>query len=343
MTKVELKLNKLEEVELEDVNWLWYPYIPFGKITVIQGDPAQGKTHLLLKIAAQCTTGDAFPDTKSFEPFNVIYQTAEDGLGDTIKPRLIMSGADQSRIVNIDEDELPLNVLDERVEEAIIRTGAKLIIFDPIQAYMGKIDINSAIEVREILGKLARMAEKHDCAVILIGHLNKRETVNSSTRGMGSMDIRACARSVLLVGRLKDDPNVRIIVHDKSSLAPEGASVAFELDKSKGFTWVDGYEDVAAIDILSVPTKTKKDNSQVMRALERLKVLFADRTTKIPATELYEILAKDGIDETAAKRAKNLIPGLESKKIGSEWIWMFPAEERKEECNSDTDDLPIEI
>ncbi|MCQ2529538.1 MAG: AAA family ATPase [Saccharofermentans sp.] len=262
MTKVELKLNKLEEVELEDVNWLWYPYIPFGKITVIQGDPAQGKTHLLLKIAAQCTTGDAFPDTKSFEPFNVIYQTAEDGLGDTIKPRLIMSGADQSRIVNIDEDELPLNVLDERVEEAIIRTGAKLIIFDPIQAYMGKIDINSAIEVREILGKLARMAEKHDCAVILIGHLNKRETVNSSTRGMGSMDIRACARSVLLVGRLKDDPNVRIIVHDKSSLAPEGASVAFELDKSKGFTWVDGYEDVAAIDILSVPTKTKKDNSQ---------------------------------------------------------------------------------
>ncbi|MCQ2529539.1 MAG: hypothetical protein MJ108_10550 [Saccharofermentans sp.] len=80
-----------------------------------------------------------------------------------------------------------------------------------------------------------------------------------------------------------------------------------------------------------------------MRALERLKVLFADRTTKIPATELYEILAKDGIDETAAKRAKNLIPGLESKKIGSEWIWMFPAEERKEECNSDTDDLPIEI
>ena len=123
MTKVELKLNKLEEVELEDVNWLWYPYIPFGKITVIQGDPAQGKTHLLLKIAAQCTTGDAFPDTKAFEPFNVIYQTAEDGLGDTIKPRLIMSGADQSRIVNIDEDELPLNVLDERVEEAILLAG----------------------------------------------------------------------------------------------------------------------------------------------------------------------------------------------------------------------------
>ncbi len=343
MKKVELKLNKLEDVKLENVNWLWYPYIPFGKITVIQGDPAQGKTHLLLKIAAQCTTGDAFPDTQSFEPFNVIYQTAEDGLGDTIKPRLIMSGADQSRIVNIDETELPLTVLDSRIEEAIVNTGAKLIIFDPIQAYMGKIDINSAVDVRDVLGRLARIAEKHDCAVIFIGHLNKRETVNSTTRGMGSMDIRACARSVLLVGRLKDDPNVRVIVHDKSSLAPEGASVAFELDRTKGFQWVDGYEDVTAVDILSVPTKTKKDNSQEMRALERLKVLFADRSTKIPATELYAILAKDDIDETAAKRAKKLIPGLESVKTGKDWTWMYLDEKRKEECNSDTDDLPIEI
>ncbi|MCQ2531757.1 MAG: AAA family ATPase [Saccharofermentans sp.] len=343
MAKVELKLTKLEDVELEDVKWLWYPYIPFGKVTVIQGDPAQGKTHLLLKIAAQCTTGDAFPDTKSFEPFSVIYQTAEDGLGDTIKPRLIKSGADQSRIININEDELPLTVIDERIEEAIIRTGAKLIIFDPIQAYMGKIDINSAVEVRRILGKLGKMAEKHECAVILIGHLNKRETVNSSTRGMGSMDIRACARSVLLVGRLKDDPNIRVIVHDKSSLAPEGDSVAFELDMDRGFQWVDGYEDITAIDILSIPVKAKKDNTKVMQAVEILKDLFKDPGTVIPATEVFAILAKEGIKESTVKTAKKYVNGLDSDKSGKEWVWLIKTEERKEGVNSDTDDLPIEI
>ena len=343
MAKVELELTKLEDVAEEKVDWLWYPYIPFGKVTIIQGDPAQGKTHLLLKIAAQCTTGDPFPDRKSFEPFSVIYQTAEDGLGDTIKPRLTMSGADQSRIININEDKLPLTVIDERIEEAIVRTGAKLVIFDPIQAYMGKIDINSAVEVRRILGKLARTAEKHNCAIILIGHLNKRETVNSSTRGMGSMDFRACARSVLLVGRLKDDPNVRVIVHDKSSLSPEGDSVAFEIDQKTGFQWLNGHEDVTAADILSNPIGVKRDGTKEKRASEILQVMFEDRTTRIPATEVYATLAEDDIDETAAKRARKLIPGLESKKIGKEWIWMFPDEQRKEECNSDTDDLPIEI
>lgn len=343
MAKVELELTKLEDVAEEKVDWLWYPYIPFGKVTIIQGDPAQGKTHLLLKIAAQCTTGDPFPDRKSFEPFSVIYQTAEDGLGDTIKPRLTMSGADQSRIININEDKLPLTVIDERIEEAIVRTGAKLVIFDPIQAYMGKIDINSAVEVRRILGKLARTAEKHNCAIILIGHLNKRETVNSSTRGMGSMDFRACARSVLLVGRLKDDPNVRVIVHDKSSLSPEGDSVAFEIDEKKGFQWINGHADVTAADILATPLRVKRDATKEKRAFERLNVLFEDHKTMIPATELYAILAEDDLDETSAKRAKELIPGLESRKIGKEWIWMFPDEQRKEEFNSESDDLPIEI
>ena len=91
----ELKLTKMSNVDLQEVNWLWYPYIALGKITIIQGDPGQGKTHFLLKIAAACSKGEPLPDAPESEPINVIYQTAEDGLGDTIKPRLMKGGADE--------------------------------------------------------------------------------------------------------------------------------------------------------------------------------------------------------------------------------------------------------
>lgn len=344
MSKAELKLNNFEDVELEEVNWLWYPYIPLGKLTIIQGDPAQGKTHLLLKLAADCTNGTPFPECEANEPFNVIYQTAEDGLGDTIKPRLIKSGADQSRIFNIDEDEQPVTVLDERVEQAIIQTQAKLVIFDPIQAYLGaKVDINNAVDVRRVLGQLGRLATKHGCAIVLIGHLNKKETVNSSSRGMGSMDIRACARSVLLLGRHKDDPDVRVIVHDKSSLAPEGSSIAFKLHQEEGFQWIDGYEDVTAVDLLSVPTSTKNDETKKAQAVELLTELFADPTTVIPSKEIYALGAKKDISERTMKKAKKLVPGLKVIKTVEGWKWKIVKDERRKECNLEPLDLPIEI
>ena len=105
MKTEELEIVKLSDVELQKVQWLWKPYIPFGKITIIQGDPGEGKTTLALRLAAACTTGQALPGMEVPEPFNVIYQTAEDGLGDTVKPRLMDAGADQERVLNINESE----------------------------------------------------------------------------------------------------------------------------------------------------------------------------------------------------------------------------------------------
>ena len=109
--ETQLRIVKMSEVELQEVNWLWYPYIPFGKITIIQGDPGEGKTTLALRLAAACSTGQAFPGMETTEPFNVIYQTAEDGLGDTVKPRLMEAGADQDRVLNIAEDSCSLSYL----------------------------------------------------------------------------------------------------------------------------------------------------------------------------------------------------------------------------------------
>lgn len=122
-----LKLITMQDVEVQQVNWLWYPYIPFGKITVIQGDPGNGKTTLILAVAAAVTKGEPLPESGiATEPFNVIFQTAEDGLGDTVKPRLLQAGADCNRVIVIDEREKELTLSDTRIEAALIQTGAKL-------------------------------------------------------------------------------------------------------------------------------------------------------------------------------------------------------------------------
>ena len=173
-------------------------------------------------------------------------QTAEDGLGDTVKPRLIEAEADLDRVLVIDEAKRELTLSDERIEKAITQNGARLIILDPIQAYMGeKTDMNRANEVRPMFRRLADVAERTGCAVILIGHLNKAAGGQSAHRGLGSIDLRAAARSVLLIGRVKREPNVCVIVHDKFSLAPEGKPVAFCLDPDTGFSWIGEYDITA--------------------------------------------------------------------------------------------------
>lgn len=170
-----LKLINMHEVQAEEINWLWYPYIPYGKITVIQGDPGDGKTTVVLAVAAAMTSGLLLPEAKKIiTPSNVIFQTAEDGLGDTVKPRLVQAGADCGRVLVIDESEQELSLSDERIEQAITLTEAKLFVLDPLQAYIGAgVDMHRANEIRPVLKKLSLVAEKTGCAVVIVGHLNK--------------------------------------------------------------------------------------------------------------------------------------------------------------------------
>ena len=148
-----LKLISMSEINAEEVQWLWYPYIPLGKLTILQGDPGEGKTSFILAVIAALTRGEPLPECeRAAEPMNVIYQTAEDGLADTIKPRLESAGADCTRVLVIDEGKRELTLCDARLEEAIRRTAAKLIVLDPLQAYLGSdVDMHRANEVRPVL------------------------------------------------------------------------------------------------------------------------------------------------------------------------------------------------
>ena len=280
-----VKIIRMSDVELTPVDWLWKPYLPFGKLSVLQGNPGEGKTYFAMHLAAACTNGKLLPNMERMEPFNVIYQTAEDGLGDTVKPRLIEAGADLDRVLVIDDSEVQLTLSDERIEKAIIENNARLVIIDPIQAYLGAdVDMNRANEVRPIFMRLGQVAQRTGCAILLIGHLNKAAGMQSLQRGLGSIDIAAAVRSVMFIGKLKHDPTMRILTHEKSSLAPPGVSLAFSLGDEGGFRWVGEY-DITADEMLSGiepqrETKTQQAKDLICTLLAGGKQVFSEDIDK---------------------------------------------------------------
>lgn len=198
------RITYYNTVSSKEVDWLWYPYIPYGKITILQGDPGEGKSTMMMQLAALITNGDAMPDGSGDRiPGTVIYQAAEDGIEDTIKPRLEAAGADCSRIAFLEQsDEEPILLNDVRLAQAIEGTKAKLLVIDPLQAYLGMDgEMQRSNSVRSVLGNLVKVAERTGCAVVLIGHMNKSNRAKGIYRGLGSIDIAAVARSILLVGR----------------------------------------------------------------------------------------------------------------------------------------------
>lgn len=312
----------MNDVEQTEVDWLWYPYIPFGKLTIVQGNPGEGKTFFAMQLAAACTNQKFLPDMEPFEPFNMIFQTAEDGLGDTVKPRLVSSGADLKRVLVIDDAENPLSLADERIEKAIRENNAKLMVIDPLQAFLGaNVDMNRANEVRPIFRKLADIAQSTGCAIVMIGHLNKASGTQSTYRGLGSIDIAAVVRSILFVGKVKDDPTTRVIVHEKSSLAPPGQALAFSLGDQKGFRWIGAY-DISAEDLLAggQGTKTELKQEQAVKLIYE----FLSDGREASVAEINKEAMERGISERTVRLARNSMKDkLESERRGKDWwIWL---------------------
>ena len=314
--KTELKLIRMSEIESQEIEWLWYPFIPYGKLTIIQGDPGDGKTTLVLNIAAKLSKGIGMDEAMPIlEPMNIIYQTAEDGLADTVKPRLEAAGADCEKIAVIDESEKSLSMVDERLEEAIIKTNARLLILDPIQAYLGGgMDMNRANEVRDMTKKLGLLAEKYKCAIVLIGHMNKATGNKAAYRGMGSIDFFAVARSVLLVGRVEGQANIRAVVQIKNNLAPFGHPKAFELEEG-GFCWLGDYE-ITADELLGGLAPKANKLEQAKQLLREL----AKTNNAMQSKVLFNLADEQGISKRTLENAKKELK-IKVKKINNSWYW----------------------
>ena len=314
--KIKLKMIRMSEVQSQEIEWLWYPFIPYGKLTIIQGDPGDGKTTMVLNLAAKLSKGEALDENmKVTEPVNVIYQTAEDGLADTLKPRLELAGADCERIIVIDESDKSLSMVDERLEQAIVRTGARLLILDPIQAYLGGgMDMNRANEARDMTKKLGALAEKTKCAIILIGHMNKASGNKAAYRGMGSIDFFAVARSVLLVGRVEGESNTRAVVQIKNNLAAFGHPKAFALSED-GFKWLGDYE-ITVDEVLGGITPKANKMEQAKQMLREL----AETQSAVLSNEIFDRANELGISKRTLENAKKEL-GVQTRKINNAWYW----------------------
>ncbi|MHA9740122.1 AAA family ATPase [Robinsoniella peoriensis] len=310
-----VKILSMDMIQSQEVQWLWYPYIPYGKITIVQGDPGEGKTTLVLNLAALLSQGNHLDEESATgSPLSVIYQTAEDGLADTVKPRLEEAGADCSRILVIDDSEKSLTMDDERLEKAIVQTGAKLLILDPIQAYLGNgVDMNRANEARDMTKKLGQLADRTGCAIVLIGHMNKAGGSKAAYRGIGSIDFFAVARSVLLVARVAEQEQIRVVAQIKNNLAEEGKPVAFERYKD-GFRWIGRY-DITIDELLGGYSKSNK----LQQAKQYIQGLYG--TVKAISSKEIERKAKAmGISKRTLDMAKYELQ-IPSKREGDGWYW----------------------
>lgn len=326
---------RLSEIQPTKVSWLWKPYIPLGKLTLVEGDPGEGKTWLCLAIAAAVTTGGRLPHPltgrplDAREPAAVIYLTAEDGLGDTLRPRLDAVKAEVSRVYAItgvdagDGKPMPWTFDQSlELEAEILKTGAKLVVIDPLQAFLGaRVDFHRANETRPKMAALASLAERTGCAVICIRHLSKA-TGKTLYRGMGSIDFTAAARSVLLVGQDQGESGRRALIQIKSSLAPTGPAQGFELTLEGGFRWT-GFSTLTAEDVVGHPP-ARHERSTLQDAVEWLRDFLVDGPKEFPAID--KAARRQDIKPRTLRRAKEQLMETgelrQSKKaFKGPWTW----------------------
>lgn len=306
------------------IDWLWFPYIPYGKVTLLQGDPGDGKSTFALNLAALMTRGEAFPFTdEKHEPMNVIYQNTEDDLDDTVIPRFINAGGEVDRIFFIDENKQPLTFDSvERIESAIRECEAKLIIFDPLVSYIGEdVSINQANEVRAKFNRLISIAKQTKCAILIVGHMNKMQGTKGIYRSVGSIDIVAAARSCLVISPCPEEPDNRIMAVQKNNLAKKGPAIKFEINEGK-VEFLDTMEITADELLNAYPVSDGKrtDSKSELAKKVLVEMLSAGEKTQ---QEIMARMQSLNISRRTAENAKADI-GIKSMKIGSAWYWKLP-------------------
>ncbi len=322
------------DVQPETIHWLWQPFIPSGKLTILEGDPGLGKSFVALAVITAMTRGARLPgvvDRHALKPERAVYLTAEDGIADTIRPRLDAMGA-AVELVDVLEgrrgdkgEVVPITLQDiDVLEAALQRTEAKLVVIDPVQGFLGAdVDMHRANQVRPLLAALGRLAAKFKCAVLLIRHVRKSGADRPVHAGLGSIDFSAAARSILLVGQSPEDEGLRILAHAKSSLAKSGGSQSFRINEGR-FVWT-GPSSVSADELSAPPTRTQK--ASMDEASEFLEDVLAGGP--VSATDVLTQATGAKITKRTLHRAKGQL-GVQSSRVGGaggdgRWEWSLPS------------------
>ncbi len=334
----------LADIQLESIEWLWWQRLALGKLTVIAGNGGVGKSTLTLDLAARISVGAAVPDRpdKCFSVGKSILINAEDNPGDTIRPRLEAAGANLEHIHILDAVRDPHPGAGEPVErgfnlatdirhlEALLEElgDVKLVVIDPITAYLGKADDHRNAEIRGLLAPLATFAAKHRVAVLAVTHLNKgqNEVIH---RIVGSIAWGAAARTVLAVAKDKKDDNRRLVFVVKTNIAPEVASVAYRIESSGtggevGIVhWDTEPVEVTAEEALG-PSKRGPTPDERQQAEQWLAGLLADEP--LPAREIERRAKEADLSMGTVQRAKRSLRIRSFKDGLGGWMWMLRGE-----------------
>ena len=308
-------LKSYSQVKSRKIEWIWEPYIASGKLTVLQGDPGVGKSTLVLLLCSILASGINTQKISGIQEgiHNVIYQSTEDSPEDTIKPKLNKLKAKTSNILYVENEEI-INLNDNSLEKIIKESKAKLLILDPIQSFFkdGE-NLNTANSVRKVLKNLSKIAQITNCAILMIGHLNKTENAKDLYRGLGSIDFTAIARSVLYVKRDEDNQSIRIMYQIKNSLSVEGDPQAYRLDDKNGIIWLGKYN----YNDISPDANVEKHNS----AKDILLKLFEDNE-QIEVNYIKKIAEDNGISFRTFVRAKKELD-IDSIRQNNKWYWKY--------------------
>ncbi|MCD8086380.1 MAG: AAA family ATPase [Clostridiales bacterium] len=321
-------VTSYSEVQSKTVRWLWYPFIAIGKITILQGDPGDGKSTMMLNLISEISTGGTTPDGKALgAPRRVLYQCSEDGLEDTIKPRLEKCGADCRNVGFINEETGgALTLDDERLRQAIMEYRPRFVVIDPIQAYIGGgADLQVAGKARKLMSRLSMWAGVYECAIVLVGHLNKKEGQKDLYRSFGSIDVVASARSVLQVERDEEDQSIRVVHQIKNSLGPTGGCFRFEIRPETGFKWL-GCDLAAGQENLPAKIEPPVFTTKMERAAHLIRQLLADGD--MSSKEIYERLSEQGIGHRTAEDTKKEI-GVRCYRKMKSWYWSLKPKEEE--------------
>lgn len=323
---------RLSDVEAETVTWVWPDRIPCGRLTVLDGDPGLGKSTLTLDIAARVTRGTLMPMAENGlgGPRGVLLLTAEDGLADTVRPRLDAAGADVARVAALKgvldgegHSRLPTVADVDAIRKAADEVDAALVIIDPLSAYLGGADAHRDADVRQTLADLAELAESTGLAVLAVRHLNKSGTANPLYRGGGSIGIVAAARAAHILARDPDDEGALVLAPTKSNLGPPQSALILRIMPTGDGTctrveWLGSTETTAA-DLLRPPQRRTK--AEEAEAFLRHTLSGSPR----PSAEIVRMAADRGLSEMTLRRARQTL-GLVVAKDGFDggWTWSLP-------------------
>ena len=318
VSEVQIELSALRcvaDVEPEAVEWLWEPRIPLRHLTALEGDPGEGKSFITQAIAAKLSRGMGLPGAPENTPANSLLLTGEDYVPTSVRPRLGAMGAELNRIYTYDRivslDDTGLKIL----ESLIKCTSARFVVIDPIQAFLPpELDIHRANQVRAVMAGLGELAERCDCAVLIVRHLAKGSASKAIYRGLGSIDFTAACRSVLLAGHDSDDQNARGLVQIKSNLGPIAEAVGYSIELGQ-FQWT-GSTPITAGRILAAEIEDSALGDAKGFLLEILAA--GPKPVKVIQEEATAALIK----WATLRRAKEALK-IQASKEGFEggWVW----------------------